>query len=278
MNKIFCLLAAAVLVASSAWAEDINLVADEKVEWYQNENKMVAVGNAVASKKDLSVRGDTITAYYDSVKAPGGEKAKSRIKTVHARGGVIMKSPRATGFGDTLDYDVVKDTMFLNGRPAKIKTAEETITSTGGITYYLTEQKAVATGEVIASDKENKIYSDKMVSYFTKNAEGNLEMERVEIFGHVKIVTPTAVANSERGIYLPKEAKVRLFDDVVLNQDGSLLKGDYAETDLNTGISRMLMKKGSGKRVSGVFKEKKKENKPTTAAPDAEKDTDNDKQ
>ena len=33
MNKFFCLLAAAVLVASSAWAEDINLVADEKVEW-----------------------------------------------------------------------------------------------------------------------------------------------------------------------------------------------------------------------------------------------------
>ena len=274
MNKLFVLAFALVATTFPAKAEKINLVADERVEWHQNEQKMVAVGNAVASKKDMSIRADTITAFYESNKDNTSNK-KSKIKTVHAKGGVVLKSARADGFGDTMDYDVAADSMTLKGKPAKIKTAQEEITALGSITYYPSKQQAIALDDVVATDSQkNKVYSDKMISFFEKNAQGNLEMQRVEIYDNVKIVTKDAEVTADRGVYLPKDNKVNLYENVTIRQNGNFIRGDVAVTDLSTGVSRLQTKKGSGKRVSGVFKEKekdtseeKKQAEPATPAP-----------
>ena len=250
MLRLFAVIALLIFSSASAKAEKINLTADEKVEWHQNEQKMVAVGNAVATKKDMNVRADKMTGYYTS-----GKGQKSAITSVHAEGGVVATTPTATAYGDTLDYDLSKEEMILIGRPAKIKTATETITAEEKITYYPKEQKAIARGNVVAQNQENKIRSELMVAYFEKNAQGQLEIERVEIFDQAQIDTKSATAYADRGLYLPKTAKAYLYDNVKITQDGNVLYGDKAETNLNTGISK-LVTKGKGKRVSGVFKEK----------------------
>ena len=100
-----------------------------------------------------------------------------------------------------------------------------------------------------------------MISFFEKNAQGALEMKRVEIYDNVKIVTKDAEVTADRGVYLPKDNLVNLYDRVVIKQDGNFIRGDYAVTDLSTGVSRLLTRKGSGKRVSGVFREKDKDEK-----------------
>lgn len=262
MNKLYISVLLLTALAFPVKAEKINLVADDRVEWHQEEQKMVAVGNAVASKKDMSIRADTITAFYDSSK-DNTQNKKSQIKHVHAKGKVILKSARADGFGDTMDYDVASDSMILKGTPAKIKTAQEEITATGSITYYPSKQQAIALENVAATDSQkNKVYSDKMISFFEKNAQGNLEMQRVEIYDNVKIVTKDAEVTADRGVYLPKDNLVNLYENVIIKQNDNFIRGDYAVTDLNTGVSRLQTKKGSGKRVSGVFKEKDK--KPET--------------
>lgn len=238
-----------VLCTLPAQAEDIRLTADKQVEWHQKEQKMVAVGNAIASKKDLSIRADNMTAFYAKDKA-----GKTVITNVHAEGKVKMKSPKADALGNTLDYDINADKMVLRGMPAQVKTATQTISAADNITYYPSQQKAIALGDVLATDKENKIYSDKMISFFTKTSNGNLDMDKVEIYGNVKIVNPKATVTADKGVYLPKQGLVKLFDNVIITQDGNKLHGDYAETNLNTDISRLISNKS--KRVSGVFKEK----------------------
>ncbi len=259
MRKLLIFLFFNLLIFSTAKAEDIHLTADEKVEWHQNEQMLVAVGNAVATKQDMNIRADKMTGFYETTKK-GGEKARSNIRDVHATGNVIMTSPSAKGYGDTMDYDLIKDEMILRGSPyASIKTDKETITATDSITYYPSQEKAIALGDVIAEDQDNKIYSNKMISYFTKDQNGKQILERVEIYAdnnQIKIVNKDAVVTGERGLYLPQINKVRLYDNVVINQEGNILKGDYGETDLKTGISRLLSNKKTGKRVSGVFHEK----------------------
>lgn len=243
----------------NAAAEDIELNADQRVEWHQKEQKMVAIGNAIATKKDLSVRGDTMTAFYQKSATTG----KSQITNVHAIGNVQMSSPKAKAYGNTLDYDLTQDTMLLRGAPAKIKTDQETITATESITYYPSAQKAIALGNVEATNQKDQIFSDKMIAYFDKTAtnSNNLQMKKVEIFGHVKIITSSATVWADRGIYYPKEGLIKLYENVTLDQDGNKLHGDYAETDVNTGISRLVAGKTSGKRVTGTFAEKPKAKK-----------------
>lgn len=241
---------------TSAHGEDINLYADKQVEVHQNEQKMVAVGNALARKGDNSIYADTLTAFYEKNK-----QGKTVFKTLHADGHVKAISPTTKAYGNKMDYDLQAEEIILTGTPAKIESSKgETITAEEQIIYYPDKQIAVATGNVIAKDQENTVYADKMISYFQKNASGDLEMKEVKIFDNVKIVTPQATATSDRGSYLPNEGTVHLFDNVIINQDGNILKGDHAETNLNTGISRMLSGK-NGQRVSGVFKEKKDKDK-----------------
>ena len=169
MQKLFIIPALALLIAAPAAAEEVHLTADERVEWHQNEQKMVAVGNAVATKQDMNIRADRMTAFYETSKK-GGEKARSNIRDVHAVGGVVMTSPNAKAYGDTMDYDLIKDEMILRGKPvSKIVTNDnKTITATESITYYPSQDKAVALGDVVAKDPENTIYGNKMISFLPK--------------------------------------------------------------------------------------------------------------
>lgn len=68
MQKLFIIPALALLIAAPAAAEEVHLTADERVEWHQNEQKMVAVGNAVATKQDMNIRADRMTAFYETSK------------------------------------------------------------------------------------------------------------------------------------------------------------------------------------------------------------------
>lgn len=250
------LLAITITLACSfnVYANDVNVTADERVEWHQKEQKIVAIGNAVATKEDMNINADKMTAYYEG--RSGDTKGKSQVKKVEARGNVKMHSPNANAFGNTMDYDLITDVIVLVGEPAKIVTNNEVITAEENITYFPSQQKAIALGNVMATDKENKIYSDKMIAHFQKMANSsNLDLDKVEIFGNVKIVTPDATVTADKGLYSPKKSLVKLYDNVVINQEGNILKGDKAESNLKTGISKMLSTSKNGK-VKGVFKEK----------------------
>ena len=256
MNRFFYITAAlgTFFFSFSASAEDINIHADKQVEWHSKDQKMVAIGNAVANKKDLEIRAQELTAFYEKTKA-----GKQQISKISARDDVKMKSGETKAFGDKMDYDLAADKALLLGKPAKIQTVTDTITAEDGITYYPSEQKAVAEGNVYATNGESKIYSDKLVSFFEKDTAGKTVMKKVEVYGHVKIVTKDGTVLADKGIYQPKIGIVKLYDNVMIDQKGNKLHGDFAETNLNTGISKMLAGKGGKKRVTGTFKEKAKD-------------------
>ncbi len=253
--RLFLSIALLTIFCSIAHAGDVNITADEQVEWHQKEQKIVAKGNAVATKEDMSIKSDTLTGYYQ----PGSKNSKGKINRVVANGDVRMHSPKADAFGDNLDYDLNKDTAVLVGKPATIKTDQETITAEENITYYPSQQKAIALGNVKAIDKDgNQLFSDKMIAYFIKGKDdsSSLTLDKVDIFGNVKIITKDATVTADKGTYLPNSGLVKLFDNIIINQEGNLLRGDKAETNLNTGISKLLAGTKTG-RVKGVFKEKK---------------------
>lgn len=250
LNKLF-IFSFCLLIATPVFADDITLDADDRVEYHQKEQKLVAKGNAKATKKDLSIKADTLIGYYSP-------KSKNKISRIEAQDKVEMKTPETSAFGDKMIYDVKDDTAVLTGSPAKIKSPEFTITSKGPITYYQSQQKATAREGVEAIDNQNNhVYADLMTAWFTKDNNGKLVLDKIEIEQNVKIISKDTTVTALRGTYNALTGIINLYDDVVISQQGNVLRGSKAETNLKTSISKIISG-GQNNRVSGVFKEKKK--------------------
>lgn len=140
----------------------MELTADNRVEWHQQEQKIVAVGNAVAIRKDLRVRADTMSADYKKLPPDN----KTQITAVHARGSVIMSSTRADAFGDTLDYDLGKDSMLLQALRPKSKPQPKPLRQPTASPITPMPKKplpSVMSGPTMGKDK---VFGDKMIAYF----------------------------------------------------------------------------------------------------------------
>ncbi len=234
----------------SAVAQDIKLTADEQIEYHQQEQKLVAVGNARASKGDMSINAHRLTGYY----APQNPNKISRVEAEH---NVVMRSAQIQAFGNSMIYDVKEDKAVLQGNPARIKTPDAEITSSGDIIFYQSAMKAYSQNNVTATDsKGNKVRADEMTAYFQKDENNKMVLDKIDIIGNVKISSPNGDITAKTGTYFAAEGKVKLYDDIIITQNGNILQGAQAETDLNSGISRIIA--GDKARVSGVFKETKK--------------------
>lgn len=252
MNGMFFSLPLLVLSATfaapvNALAGDITVTAEEKVEIYQTEKKAVAVGNAVAVKDGMTVNGDRLTVFF----ADNGS-GKNEITELNADGRAHLQTGKADAFGDRLEYYMDGNYVVIKGKPARVKDENASVFADNGITYYPDRGMAVAKGNVVADNGKNKIFADVMETYFKTGKDGTEVLERVEIPENPKIVTADGEVTAATGIYYPDQGKVYLYENVVISQNGNVLHGDKAETDLNTGISKVL---SGGKRVSGVWYE-----------------------
>ncbi len=260
MKKLFLFLVMVTCIAFPLRAQTINIDADKQVEWHRNEQKIIASGNAVATKNGSTLHGNTITAFYEKVQLEDGTQ-KTQLQKILSDGNVKLEMNKSTAFGEHFSYDLPTLQAKLTGNPAKIENDTGTLTATQSITYDAKALKSTALGEVIARNPDYTIYSNKMVSYFDEDKKGQKTLNHVDIFGEknpIKIVNKQAVVTGARGTYFPSENKLKIYDNVVITQDENILKGDYAETDLKTGISRLLSTQQKGGRVSGVFHSKKK--------------------
>lgn len=232
-------------------ANDIVITAEKQVDVYQEENKVVAVGDAVAVKDNITVKAQKLTAFFEKKQNNDGTETNA-IDKMYADDQASLHMEKADVYGDSIEYNVTEDFMLVKGKPAVVQNNKAKVSATESIIYYPTLSKAVAKGNVIADNGKNKIFSDVMETYFKKDKNGEMTLERVEIPKNPKILTDNGNVKAKSGIYYPDQGMVYMYDDVVITQNGNTLKGDKAETNLNTGVSRIL----SGKsRVSGVWYE-----------------------
>ena len=234
-----------------AYANDIVITAEKQVDVNQKKKKIIAIDQAVATKDNIIVKAEKLTAYFDKKKNSEG-KERDYISKMQAEKNASLNMDKADAYGDSIEYNIDENYIIVKGKPAIVKNERAKVSATESIIYYPALSKAVAKGNVIADNGKNKIFSDIMETYFKKDKNGKLTLERVEIPKNPKIVTQNGNVQAKNGIYYPDKGMVYMYEDVIINQNGNILKGDKAETNLNNGISRIL----SGKsRVSGVWYE-----------------------
>ena len=106
--------------------------------------------------------------------------------------------------------------------------------------YWRTKGVAIASGKAKAQKgNEFKIEAEKLVWYLNEN-DKKIEVKKIFGFDNVSIYTNNEVAFSDKALYNKENGICKLFGNVKLQKGDSFLTGDYAEVDLNKGISKLL--------------------------------------
>jgi lipopolysaccharide export system protein LptA len=78
------------------------------------------------------------------------------------------------------------------------------------------------------------------------------DVDRMEAIGNVLISTPQDIVRARRGDYNPNTGIATLTGDVKITRGDNQMNGEFAEVNLNTGISRITGGDQDGGRVKGL--------------------------
>lgn len=251
---------------------EIQVYADDGIEWISEANRVIAHGNAKAVRGTITVTADTLTAYYRDG-ADGNE-----IWRIDADGNVIIATPTETATGTKGTYDLDKAIFVLRGQPAKLVTPTDQITAQETLEYWEKERMAVARGDALAVTQGRSIKADVLTAHFkdkggnqpaagkkkgTAAAGGDLELQRADAYGHVLLTTAKDRVTGDRGDYNLETGIATVSGSVKLTRDGNELNGGYAHVNLNTGISKLFGAapgaKGGDARAHGTFTPEKQD-------------------
>ncbi len=239
-------------LGESAGSGPLNVEADDGIEWRRDEQVYIARGNARATRGNVTVRADTLTARYRP--KPGG--SDTEIWRLEAEGGVVITSPSETAYGDRAVYTIDDRIMVLTGRALKMVTQTDVITARDSLEYWEDDRLAVARGQARDVRQDREIRADVLTARFAPDRDGKLQLSRIDAFGNVDIRTPKEIARGAQGVYTAANGVATLVGDVRITRGQNQLNGEVAEVNLNTGVSRMLSA-GRGEqaksRVRGLF-------------------------
>ena len=217
--------------------DPLEVYADDGIEWHRDEKLYLARGKARAVSGELTVNADLLKAYYRE-----SEESSSEIYLLIAEGNVLIVSASETVTGDIAHYNLDDAVMVIRGKNLKLvsKGGVDTITARDSLEYWEARKIAVARGAAQAVHEGKKINADVLVAHFVKDATEQLEVERVEGTGSVRIRTETDYVVGEEGIYFVKREFATIRGNVKITRGENQMNGEYAEVDLVTGISKLL--------------------------------------
>lgn len=250
--------------------------------FFDQKNKLLSLMEDVNVKYSGGMTAHTEELHYDSqaAKAYGGKPItvsgnKGNLKsegfeyyTDSELAVFIGKTEIHTGaFDGQTDVYADKRTEFYR-KEQKLKAIGNAVMTRGGIKVsgdVLTAVFAQGTsgkneitdfegnGNVTVDNGKNKVYADALKTFFTKDKTRNTVIDRIEMTGHVKTKTADGEVYADKGIYYPRSGDVKLENNIVIIKNGNKMQGTSAETNLNTGITKISA--GARNRVSGVFYE-----------------------
>ena len=213
----------------------LEITADRGIEWRRKEQLYIARGNARATRGELVLYADALTAHYRDT-AKGG----TEVYRINADGHVRIVSPGQTVRADSGIYNVDRALVWLRGRDLRLETEQDLIRARDSLEYWERQRAVVARGDAVAVRGDREIRADVLTAYFRPDADGRLEMRTVKADGDVRISTPTEFARGAGGVYYVTEQLATLTGAVKITRGESQLNGEYAEVDLKSGVSRLL--------------------------------------
>lgn len=228
----------------------IEILADDGIEWQRSNQLYIARGNAKATQGEVTVAADSLTAFYRT-----NEAGENQIYRLDADGDVRITSTTEEALAEKAVYDVLNGVLVLTGQTITLNTADDVITARDSMEYYQQDQLAIARGDAVATRGDRQVQADVLMAHFADAADGDesSSVERIESVGNVLISTPTDIVRAAQGDYVPDSGIATLQGDVKITRGENQLNGEFAEVDLNTGISRLSGGPSGDGRVGGLI-------------------------
>jgi lipopolysaccharide export system protein LptA len=207
MNRVW-LAAALALVPLGLHAQGIDMTkggpievtSDNGMEWRQNEQVIIAKGNAKAVRGDVTVTADQLLAHYrkkaaspgapgtaapagpaaaaGAAGAPGpavpaaapatepGDTGNNEVYRLEAEGHVHIFTPTDQAFGDHAIYDMDQAVLVLTGHDLHIITPQQTMSARDVMEYWSQKHMAVGRGDAVVNTNDGRrLRADVLVGY-----------------------------------------------------------------------------------------------------------------
>lgn len=248
--KLLCRLAVLVLIGGYAAGSDstraeatasssppgaIEILADQGIEWRQEEKIVVARGNARAVRGDLTVEAQVLSARYRE-----RSDGSTEIWEVNADGRVRIASGAETINGDRATFDVANSILQVTGNRLRLTSGDSVITADESMEYTTRTRTLVANGNVYARQGEREVRARTLKAFLREGGRNTSRLRRIEAEGNVRVVTPRDVMRSERAVYDLEGGTATLTGAVKITRGETQLNGCKGEVDLKTGVSRLL--------------------------------------
>jgi lipopolysaccharide export system protein LptA len=257
----------ATLLACVARAQGIDLSQGGAVEvtarggfeWRENEQVVIASGDARAVRGDVTVLSDTQTAHYRKKgTGPGGtppspppappaahtagepDSGGNEVYRLEADGHVRIFTPTDYAQGDHATYDIDQAVLLLTGHNLKLTTPQQLMTARDSMEYWSQRHMAVGRGNaVVITSDGRRIAADVLVGY---TEDPNAPATQ----GHPASAQP-ASAKPDPGkppadplLASGKLKRVEAFGNVEVRTQVDIVRGDRGVYVPDTGIARIV--------------------------------------
>ncbi|MBR0656462.1 LptA/OstA family protein [Plastoroseomonas arctica] len=265
----------------------VDVTAEDGIEWRQQEQLVIARGNARAVRDGVTIEADRLIARYRPRAAPAGAapaaaapaartgdptSGASEIWRFEAEGNVRIHTATDRANGDRAVYDIDQAVMVLTGRDLWLTATDNRVTARDTLEYWPQRRMAVARGGAVVDAPENRrIRGDTLVAFFLEEGAAGApprptptpptpgtpgqpqtgRIERVEAYGNVEVRTMVEVVRGDRAVYSPVTSLARVLGNVRITRGENQLNGNEAIVNLATGVARLVSTPGA--RVQGLI-------------------------
>ena len=259
------LLAAALLSSADGQGLDmskggpVEVTARDGIEWRQNDQVVIARGDARAVRGDVQVAADRLTAHYrkkanapvvttpvpartgastgaptgasTGALIPGDDGGSNEIYRLVADGHVKIFNQTNIAVGDHAVYDIDQALLVLTGKDLSLTTPTQVMTARDTMEYWADKHMAVGRGlATVTTSDGRRLSADVLVAYTTPPDQGG-----------AKPVAPTRVAAPGNDPLASggKLQQVEAFGHVEVRTATETITGDRAVYVADTGIARI---------------------------------------
>lgn len=268
------LLAAAALLAGSrvraqgidmSHGGPVEITSSQGMEWRQQQQEVIARGDARAVRGDVTVTADELIAFYRKKPAAPGTPAapqpaqgkpaqgapvgavdtgNNEIYRLVANGQVNIYTPTDHATADHAVYDIDQAVLVLTGHNLKITTPQDVLTARDVIEWWSQKHMGVGRGEAtVVTNDGRRIYADTLVAYTKPDAQRNAGQKTADQKGN-PAVQPVAATPGKPGADAltgsNKLEKVDAFGNVEVRTQTEVIRGDRGTYDAATDMARIV--------------------------------------